>query len=383
MSINEKFKSNFLECARSIYKEDFIPLHRPVFEGNEKKYLNECIDSNFVSSAGKKVTEFEDQIAAYTGSNYAIATVNGTSALHIALKMAGVLADEEVITQALTFVATCNALNYIGASPIFIDVDLDTLGMSPKALRLFLEENVTLKEGIARNKISGKKVSACVPMHTYGFPCKIDEIRDICNAWSIPLVEDAAESLGSFYKSKHTGTFGDIGILSFNGNKLITTGGGGMIITNDEKIAINAKHITTTSKIAHPYKFFHNEVGYNYRMPNLNAALGCAQMEQLESFLKTKRNVTKIWKNFFKDYSIDFITQIDGANANNWLNVIILENIEDRDLFLEFTNNNNVMTRPAWELMSELPAFKNSQKDNLTNTYWLAERIINIPSSVP
>lgn len=380
---NKKLKDNFIEFARSIYKEDFVPLHRPVFNGNEKKYLIDAVDSNFVSSAGERVSDFENLVASYTKTKYAVATVNGTSALHIALKMAGVQKNDEVLTQALTFVATCNALSYIDALPVFIDVDLDTMGMSPKSLEEFLDKNVEIKNGIPINKNSGRKISACLPMHTYGMPCRIQEINEICKKFLIPVVEDAAESLGSFFNKKHTGTFGIVAAISFNGNKIITTGGGGMIITNNKKIAIAAKHITTTSKIPHPYMFYHDEIGYNYRLPNINAALGCAQMEQLDTFLKSKKKIHLAWKNFFAEYDIGFINEIDGAVSNHWLNVILFENIKMRNDFLEYTNKNKVMTRPAWEIMNNLPAFKNAESDSLKNTKWLADRLVNIPSSSP
>mgnify|MGYP001319567901 CR=1 FL=1 len=279
---------DFLEVAREIFGNDFIPLHRPVFEGNERQYLVDCIDSNFVSSVGAKVTEFEEKVAAFTGSKYAVATVNGTAALHVAIKLAGVKPGDEVISQPLTFIATCNAISYVGAKPLFIDVDSDTMGLSPSALKIFLKSNAEKSLAGTFNKFSGRKISACVPMHTFGFPCRIAEIAEICADWDIALIEDAAESLGSYVGGRHTGTFGSMGTLSFNGNKVITTGGGGMIITNDYELAKQAKYITTTAKVPHPYEFVHDEIGYNYRMPNLNAALGCAQMERLNEILAIK-----------------------------------------------------------------------------------------------
>ena len=383
MKLPKDFFNAFNDFARSMYSEDFIPLHRPVFNGNEKKYLNECIDSNFVSSAGKMVTKFEDMIAEYTGAKYAVATVNGTSALHAALKISNVGAGDEVITQAFTFVATCNAINYLGADPVFIDVDRDTLGMSPKSLKEFLDKNVEIVDKKPVNKHTRKKISACVPMHSYGFPCRIDKITEICKEWSIPLIEDAAESLGSFFDGKHTGTYGDIGTLSFNGNKILTTGGGGMIITNNEELARKAKHITTTSKIDHPYKFFHDEVGFNYRLPNINAALGCAQMEQIEEFLIKKERIHVNWKNFLDKFNLEFVEGIKNTKPNYWLNVVILDSKNQRDVFLEKTNHNKTMTRPAWELMTNLPAFKLCQNDGIKKSKWLFDRVVNIPSSVP
>ena len=369
--------------ARIIFCDDFIPLHRPVFEGRERQYLVECIDSNFVSSVGAKVTEFEEKVAEFTGSKYAVATVNGTAALHVAIELAGVKPGDEVISQALTFIATCNAISYAGAKPLFIDVDLDTMGLSPAALKRFLEKMLR-KEAMERSiKLSGKKISACVPMHTFGFPCRIAEIAEICADWDIALIEDAAESLGSYVGSRHTGTFSSMATLSFNGNKVITTGGGGMIITDDSELAKRAKYITTTAKVPHPYEFVHDEIGYNYRMPNLNAALGCAQMERLDEFLAIKTQLAGQWGTFFNKRCTDFFKAIDGNKANHWLNAIILDSREDRDEFLKVTNDNNVMTRPIWTLMSKLPMFKDCQTDGLENSLWLEDRVVNIPSSVP
>jgi aminotransferase in exopolysaccharide biosynthesis len=374
---------SFVKMAKKIYGNDFIPLHRPVFNGNEKKYLIECIDSNFVSSVGEKVNQFEREVAEFTGSKYAIATVNGTAALHVAIELVGVKPGDEVISQALTFIATCNAIRYAGAQPLFIDVDLDTMGLSPEALNCFLNKNAEKRVDGTYNKVSGKKISACIPMHTFGFPCRITEIAIICADWDIALIEDAAESLGSFVNGRHTGTFSSMATLSFNGNKVITTGGGGMIITDDYDLAMQAKHITTTAKISHPYEFVHDKVGYNYRMPNLNAALGCAQMERLEESLTIKNKLANQWDVFFDDKSADFVKAIKGNKANHWLNAIILDSREDRDNFLKFTNKNNVMTRPIWTLMSKLSMFKDCQKDSLANSLWLEDRVVNIPSSVP
>ena len=369
--------------AKSIFGDDFIPLHRPVFQGNERQYLIDCIDSNFVSSVGTKVTEFEEKVAEFTGSKYAIATVNGTAALHVAIELAGVKPGDEVISQALTFIATCNAISYAGAKPLFIDVDPDTMGLSPAALERFLEENTEKRASGTFNKTSGNRISACVPMHTFGFPCRIAEIAEICADWDIALIEDAAESLGSYAGSRHTGTFSSMATLSFNGNKVITTGGGGMIITDDSELAKRAKHITTTAKVPHPYEFVHDEIGYNYRMPNLNAALGCAQMERLDEFLAIKTQLAGQWDAFFHDRDADFVKAINGNKANHWLNAIILDSRLDRDEFLKVTNDNNVMTRPIWTLMSKLPMFKDCQTDGLENSLWLEDRVVNIPSSVP
>jgi perosamine synthetase len=368
---------------RSIYHTDsFIPLHEPRFLGNEKKYLNECIDSTFVSSVGKFVDEFENKIADYTGVKYAIATSNGTSALHIALLLANVQSDDEVITQPLTFVATCNAISYCNAKPIFIDVDKDTMGLSPLALKEFLDKNTLIKNQQCVNNKTGKVIKACVPMHTFGHPCRIDDIRDICDQYHIKVIEDAAESLGSFYKGKHTGTFGQMGVISFNGNKIITAGGGGCILTNNKDLAKKAKHITTTAKEPHKWEYTHDMVGYNYRMPNLNAALIVAQLEQLDGFLKSKRSLAKNYKKFFQNGDINFVIDPENAKSNYWLNSIILKSKDQRDLFLDETNSQGIMTRPIWALMNKLPMFEKSQCGDLTNVEWLEERVVNIPSSV-
>ena len=371
-----------VDCIRSVYKTDsFIPLHEPRFLGNEKKYLNECIDSTFVSSVGKFVDEFEEKIASYTGAKYAVATSNGTSALHISLLLANVEQNDEVITQPLTFIATCNAISYCNASPVFIDVDKDTMGMSPVALEIFLKENAEVKNQQCVNKSTGKIIKACIPMHTFGHPCRIEEIQKICKEWHIVLVEDSAESLGSFYRGQHTGTFGELGVISFNGNKIITSGGGGCILTNNEDLAKKAKHITTTAKEPHKWEYSHDMVGYNYRMPNLNAALMVAQLEQLDGFLKSKRSLAKIYKKFFQNGDIHFVIDPENAKSNYWLNSIILKSKDQRDLFLDETNSQGIMTRPIWVLMNKLPMFEKAQCGDLTNSEWLEDRVVNIPSS--
>ena len=379
----EPFLDALISNVRGIFGEGFIPLHRPVFDGNEKQYLVDCIDSNFVSSVGAKVTEFEQMIADFTGATFAVATVNGTAALHAALQLAGVQRDEEVITQALTFIATCNALSYAGAHPVFVDVDRDTLGLSPAALRNWLEKNAEIRDGQASNRNSGRRIAACVPMHTFGFPLRIEELVAVCDEFRIPVVEDAAESLGSYVGPRHTGTFGRLATLSFNGNKLITTGGGGMIITDDEALAKRAKHLTTTAKVPHAYEFVHDEVGYNYRLPNLNAALGCAQMERLAEMLEIKAQVASRYREFFADRDIQFFEPLPGYTANHWLNAIVLKSEEDRDEILQYTNSRDVMTRPIWRLMSRLPMYEHCQNDGLENSRWLEARVVNLPSSVP
>jgi perosamine synthetase len=373
---------DFVNFARTLYNNQGpIPLHEPRFIGNEKKYLNECIDSSYVSSIGKFVNQFEEKIAEYTGAKFAIATTNGTSALHISLLLSGVGQKDEVITQPLTFVATCNAIHYCGADPIFIDVDKETLGLSPESLNIFLSENAIIKNNQCFNKSSGKKIKACIPMHTFGHPCRIDEIKEICDEYYISLVEDAAESLGSFYKDKHTGTYGQMGILSFNGNKIITGGGGGCIITNNESFAKKAKHLTSTAKVPHKWEYNHDMIGYNYRMPNINAALLLAQFESLDNFLINKREIAMAYKEFFKDKSCRFIEEIENSRANYWINAIILKDKEERNLFLDKTNSYGVMTRPIWSLMHKLKMNQGFQSDSLINAEWLEDRVVNIPSS--
>ena len=375
----------FNQFVRDIYHTDqFIPLHEPRFLGNEKKYVLETIDSTFVSSVGAFVTDFEEKVQAYTGCERAVATVNGTAALHTALLMAGVQREDIVITQALTFVATCNALSYIGATPLFIDVSLETLGLSPKALETYLLEHAFMDdEGVCRHKTLNQRISAVVPMHTFGHPVELDELVALTKKWNIALVEDAAESLGSYYKGQHTGTFGPISALSFNGNKVITTGGGGMVLCHDTELGAHTKHITTTAKIPHPYEFFHDENGFNYRMPNLNAALGCAQMENLPEFLLKKRELAEHYKAFFANADTTFITEPAHCQSNYWLNAIICADKAHRDDVLKQTNEHKVMTRPIWTLMTRLPMYENALQGDLTNSIWLEERVVNIPSSVP
>ncbi|MBM6843004.1 LegC family aminotransferase [Phocaeicola plebeius] len=363
--------------------EETVPLHAPLFIGNEKKYLNECIDTTFVSSVGKFVDRFEEEVAAYTGAKRAIVCVSGTNALHMAMMLVGVEREDEVLTQALTFIATCNAISYIGAHPVFIDVDMETLGLSPNAVKAWLEKNAELKNGICYNKRTGRRVKACVPMHTFGHPVKIDELVQICNEWHIELVEDAAESIGSLYKGKHTGTFGKVGAISFNGNKTITTGGGGMLLFQDEELGKLAKHLTTQAKVPHRWAFVHDQIGYNYRMPNINAALGCAQLENLERYVENKRETAKIYADFFKNVpDITFFTEPENCRSNYWLNVVMLKDKAAQQEFLEYTNDHGIMTRPVWELMNRLEMFKHCENDGLKNTEWLADRIVNIPSSV-
>lgn len=362
--------------------EKFIPLHIPTFKGNEKRYLEECIDTTFVSSVGVFVDSFEKRISEITQTKKSIAVVNGTAALQVALRLVGVKKDEEVITQALTFVATANAIAYNNAIPVFLDVDLDTMGLSPDSVDNFLEEYGEIREGGCYNKKTGRRIAACMPMHTFGFPVHLDELISICKKWNIPLVEDAAESIGSSYKGKPTGSFGLLGAFSFNGNKVVTSGGGGSIVSNNEELANYGKFLTTTAKEPHAFEYIHNVLGYNYRMPNINAALACAQLESLDNFLKNKRELANAYSEFFDLKGIKFRKENPNTKANYWLMAVELENKKDRDIFLKTTNASGVMTRPIWQLMFRLPMYQDCFRDAQKNAIFLEKRIINIPSSV-
>lgn len=388
----ESFLEEFCDFVFSLYPNQIpVPLHAPVFLGKEKGYLNECIDTTFVSYVGKFVTKFEEMTAQYTGVKYAVAVVNGTAALQIALQTAGVERDNEVITQPLTFVATVNAISHCGAEPIFVDVDLDSMGMSPEKLEDWLKNNTKLTDSFQYrnssdksacvNKVTGKKISAIVPMHTIGHPCRIDEIISIANKYNIPVIEDSAESLGSYYKGKHTGTFGIAGILSYNGNKTITTGSGGMLITNDKEISEKAKHIITTGKVPHKWEYIHDVIAFNYRLSNVNAAIGVAQMEYLDKILTNKLETARYYKDFFEKKDIKFLSGIENTTPNYWLNSILFKDRFERDKFLEYTIEKKIMTRPIWRLMNKLDMYKNCQTGNLDNSYWLEDRVVNIPSS--
>jgi perosamine synthetase len=363
-------------------KEDFIPLHAPQFDEKEKELLCECIDTTFVSSIGKFVDLFEQKIIEFTGAKHAIATVNGTQALFLALKLANVKRDTEVLTQSLTFVATTNAISYTGAIPIFLDVDRDTLGLSPEAMSDFLKNNTIQKKGVCWNKTTNKQITACLPMHTFGHPCRIEEIKQLCEKHNVFLVEDSAESLGSYYKKMHTGRFGKLGIFSFNGNKTITTGGGGMIITDDKDLSQKAKHLSTTAKENHPWEFIHDEIGFNFRMPNINAALGVAQIEKLPKYIKNKRELAQMYKDFFASENIEFLNEPKDCLSNYWLNTVILKNKTERNCFLKVTNEKEIMTRCLWKPMHMLPMYQQCQTGKLENTEFLYERVVNIPSSV-
>jgi aminotransferase in exopolysaccharide biosynthesis len=373
----------FIEFVRDQYKTtDFIPLHEPRFQGNEKKYVMETIDSTFVSSVGAYVKKFEEMMADISQTERAVAVVNGTAALQVALRLAGVKPGDEVLTQALTFVATANAIVYNQAEPVFLDVDLDTMGLSSNAVEAFLEEYGELRENGCYNKKTGNRIAACLPMHTFGFPVHLNELMEVCKKWNIPVVEDAAESIGSTYHGKPTGSFGQFGIYSFNGNKIVTAGGGGAIVTNEEELGDFAKHITTTAKKPHTYEYVHDELGHNYRMPNLNAALICAQLEQLDSFIKNKRQLAEEYGLFFDEQDVTFRTENLNTKANYWLMCVELNNRNERDMFLNETNEKGIMTRPIWQLMYKLPMYEHCFRDNQANAEYLEDRIVNIPSSV-
>jgi aminotransferase in exopolysaccharide biosynthesis len=372
-----------LDFVRELYgSEGFIPLHAPHFGGNEKRYLLDCIDSTFVSSVGAYVDRFEAMMRELTGARYAIATMNGTAALHMSLILAGVSDGDEVITQPLSFVATCNAISYQRAHPVFVDVDLDTMSLSPAALANFLEEHAERRDGAAYNRGTGRRIGAVVPMHTFGLPGRIVEIAAICEAWNIPLVEDAAESIGSAVGSQHTGTFGKVGAFSFNGNKPVTCGGGGCIVTNDERLGTLGKHLTTTAKLPHPFEYVHDQIGYNYRLPNLNAALACAQLEQLPAIQENKRLTADKYSAFCAAHGIEFARELPGTTSNYWLNAVITESGEQRNSLLETSNARGIMTRPVWRLMHQLPSFAGAQRGPLSNAETLEARVVNIPSSV-
>ena len=371
------------DFIHDLYGAPEVPLHAPCFIGNEKKYLAECVDTTFVSSVGQFVDRFEEKMAQYTGAARAVTCVNGTNALHLALLLVGVVRGDEVLTQALTFIATCNAIRYIDAHPVFLDVDQSTMGLSPDAMREWLSRNAEVKDSQCFNKNTQRRIKACVPMHTFGHPARIDEIAAVCEEYHIELVEDAAESLGSLYKGQHTGLFGRVGVISFNGNKTITTGGGGMLLLNNEELGAQAKHLTTQAKVPHRWEFIHNRVGYNYRMPNINAALGCAQLEHLEEFVLNKRETAEKYHAFFATIDdMDYFVEPENCRSNYWLNTILLKDRQAQQDFLQYTNDHGVMTRPAWQLMNRLEMFKGCETDGLKHTQWLEERIVNIPSSV-
>ena len=374
---------DLIKFIKDWYQTDqFVPLHEPRFKKIDREYVLDAINSTFVSSVGEYVNRFEHDLAKYLNVKRTVVTVNGTAALQVALRLAGVKAGDEVITQPLTFVATANAIAYNNASPLFIDVNEKTLGLCPDALEQFLDQNAEKRGASTFNKITDKRISVMVPMHTFGHPCKMDQLLDLADQWNITIVEDAAESLGSRILNSHCGTLGKLGILSFNGNKTITCGGGGAIITNDDVLADRAKHLTTTAKVNHCWEYVHDEVGYNYRMPNLNAALACAQLEQLDGILSDKRELANAYNEFFSNVDwCDFVKEPEGCSSNYWLNAVIMPDRKQRDELLKITNDSGVMTRPLWQLMSDLTMYKHYRKGDLKNAQWLQDRIVNLPSS--
>lgn len=365
--------------------QDFVALHEPYFGGNEWAYLKECIDTGWVSSVGKFVDQFETKLSEFTGARYAVATVNGTAALHTCLKLVDVTAGDEILVPALTFVATANAISYCGAIPHFVDSEERTLGLDPCKLADYLAEIADIRVDGCFNRRSGRRIKAVIPMHTFGHPVDLAPLAELCARYKLELIEDAAESLGSYYNGRHTGNWGMMSALSFNGNKIVTTGGGGAILTNDESLAKLAKHVTTTAKMPHRWEFNHDMIGYNYRLPNINAALGCAQLEQLPVFLEKKRTLAQRYKEAFKAVNgISFFTEPDFAVSNYWLNVLLLDedNAAERDALLEATNSQGVMTRPAWTLMHKLPMYSSCPRMDVSVAESLERRIVNIPSSV-
>ena len=366
-------------------QKEFIALHEPLFAGNENKYVKECIDTAWVSSVGKYVDLFEEKLAEYCGVKRAVAVVNGTSALHVCLLLSGVKANDEVLVPALTFIATANAVSYCGAIPHFVDSAYNTLGIDPIALDRYLGEIAVLRDGECFSRHTGRRISAVVPMHTFGHPVDMDAMQSVCDKYHLALIEDAAESIGSFYKGRHTGNFGRIAAMSFNGNKTITTGGGGAVLTNDEELGALAKHLTTQAKVPHRWEFAHDMIGYNYRMPNINAALGCAQLESLPDFVKKKRALAKKYVKSLADVAdISFFQEPDFAKSNYWLNAILLDKnyAAERDNLLEALNNAGIMARPIWNLMYTMPMFKNCPRMDCPVAEDIGRRLINIPSSV-
>ncbi|EOC7127623.1 aminotransferase LegC [Campylobacter jejuni] len=372
-----------ISFIKSLFNKENITLHEPCFIGNEKKYLLECIDSGFVSSVGEFVMRFEEALKEKTKTRFVIATNTGTAALHIALLANGIDGNCEVITQSISFVATANAIAYTGAKPVFLDIDENTLSLSPKALEHFLENQTYQKNNLSYNKTTHKPIKACVVMHTFGLSAHIKAIKELCEKYHILLIEDAAEALGSTYENKALGTFGKCGILSFNGNKIITGGCGGAILSDDENLAKLARHLSTTAKIPHPYEYNHDMVAYNYRLCNINAAILLAGLENLEFFLENKRELAKIYKDFFKNHNkCKFIDEKSNEKSNFWLNALLFKDEDLRNIFLEECLKNNISIRPVWKSLPSLKAFQNCQSDELINTKKLEKRLVNLPSSV-
>ncbi|MCW1465019.1 aminotransferase LegC [Campylobacter jejuni] len=372
-----------ISFIKSLFNKENIALHEPCFIGNEKKYLLECIDSGFVSSVGEFVTRFEEALKEKTKARFVIATNTGTAALHIALLANGIDENCEVITQSISFVATANAIAYTGAKPVFLDIDENTLSLSPKALEHFLENQTYQKDNLSYNKTTHKPIKACVIMHTFGLSAHIKAIKELCEKYHILLIEDAAEALGSTYENKTLGTFGKCGILSFNGNKIITGGCGGAILSDDENLVKLARHLSTTAKIPHPYEYDHDRIAYNYRLCNINAAILLAGLENLELFLENKRELAKIYKDFFKNHDkCKFIDEKSNEKSNFWLNTLLFKNENLRNIFLEECLKNNIFVRPIWKSLPSLKAFQNCQSNELINTKNLEKRLVNLPSSV-
>lgn len=372
----------FANEIKKMYGKDVVPLHEPTFDEKEIEYVTECIKTGWVSSVGSYVTRFEEELAKFVGAKRAVAVVNGTAALHIALKIVGVQENDEVLMPSLTFVATANAASYLGAIPHFVDVSYETLGMDPIKLNKHLEEIGVLRNGQLYNKQTGRRIAAVVPMHTFGHPVDLDGLLEVCDKFNLVLVEDAAESLGSYYKGKHTGTFGKVAAFSFNGNKIVTTGGGGAIVTNDEQLADYAKHLTTTAKIPHRWEYVHDEIGYNYRMPNINAALGCAQLEKIKVFLQKKKVLTEKYEQLICNLEgVQLFKQPLNSESNYWLQTLILEDSLNRNKVLSFLNDNGVMSRPIWQPLHELKMYKNNPMMEMNTTMQLKQKIVNIPST--
>jgi len=381
-----QFTQEIISAIRKVVpdEDNFIPLHEPSFQGNEWKYVKDTLDSTFVSSVGKYVDRFENDLAEFTGVKRAVAVVNGTAALHVALTLVGVKKDDEVLIPSLTFIATANAVSYCQAIPHFVDSEESTLGVDPFKLRNYLSEIAVVKNDECFNKKTGRRIKAIIPMHTFGHSVDMDPLIEVCRQFHIDLIEDAAESLGSYYKGQHTGSFGKVSAISFNGNKIMTTGGGGAILTNDDQLADLAKHITTTAKVPHKWEYVHDQVGFNYRMPNLNAALGCAQLEKVPDFLKQKRKLASKYIEAFKEIpGVTFKRETEHSQSNYWLNALILEETHEniRDEILQLSNSSNLMTRPVWTLMNHLSIYKDCPSMDINCSESLEKRIINIPSS--
>lgn len=379
--MNSKWKY-FVDEVKEHYAKEFIPLHEPTFNEKELEYVTDCVKSGWVSSVGKYVSQFEEDLAKLTGVKRAVAVVNGTAALHIALKVAGVQPNDEVLMPALTFVATANAISYIGAVPHFVDVSRVSLGLDPMKLDTHLEKIAVKQNGELINKETGRVIRAVVPMHTFGHPVELDELQIICDKYGLALVEDAAESLGSYYKGKHTGGFGHVNAISFNGNKIVTTGGGGAILTNDDTLADYAKHITTTAKVPHRWEYVHDEIAYNYRMPNINAALGCAQLEKVPTFIKQKRDLTHFYSELLEEIDgVQLFKEPEYAQSNYWLQTLIIDESQNRNELLKYFNENGIMSRPIWQPMHYLKQFSDCPRDDLSVIENLEKRIINVPST--